>query len=100
FYGQHEHRKLMLASAQLDVLDGYCGGEQLEPRARVAQEFARFRALERRVEELRAAAGARDGELDLVRFVLEDIESAAPCAAEQHELLAERERLRNFEALQ
>src|SRR5947209_8423500 len=70
FYGQHEHRKLMLASAQLDVLDGYCGGEQLELRARVAQEFARFRALERRVEELRAAAGARDRELDLVRLEL------------------------------
>src|SRR5205085_5439790 len=100
FYGQHEHRKLMLASAQLDVLDGYCGGEQLELRARVAQEFARFRALERRVEELRAAAGARDRELDLVRFELEEIESAAPSADEQHELLAERERLRNFEALQ
>jgi DNA repair protein RecN (Recombination protein N) len=100
FYGQHEHRKLMLASAQLDVLDGYCGGEQLELRARVAQEFARFRALERRVEELRAAAGGRDRELDLVRFELEEIESAAPSADEQQELLAERERLRNFEALQ
>src|SRR4051812_17270857 len=28
FYGQHEHRKLTLASAQLDVLDGFCGPEQ------------------------------------------------------------------------
>ena len=29
FYGQHEHRKLMLAAAQLDALDAYCGAEQL-----------------------------------------------------------------------
>jgi DNA repair protein RecN (Recombination protein N) len=28
FYGQHEHRKLMLATAQLDVLDAFCGSEQ------------------------------------------------------------------------
>ncbi len=28
FYGQHEHRKLMLATAQLDLLDAYCGPSQ------------------------------------------------------------------------
>ena len=25
FYGQHEHRRLTLASAQLEILDGFCG---------------------------------------------------------------------------
>src|ERR1700688_1524647 len=28
FYGQHEHRRLMLAAAQLEILDGSCGPEQ------------------------------------------------------------------------
>ena len=28
FYGQHEHRRLTLASAQLEILDGFCGPEQ------------------------------------------------------------------------
>ena len=32
FYGQHEHRRLMLASAQLEILDGFAGAEQLELR--------------------------------------------------------------------
>ena len=31
FYGQHEHRKLTLASAQLEILDGFAGDEP--PRA-------------------------------------------------------------------
>src|SRR4051812_44266147 len=30
FYGQHEHRRLVLASAQLDVLDGFAGPRHLE----------------------------------------------------------------------
>ena len=30
FFGQHEHRKLTLASAQLELLDGFCGREHLE----------------------------------------------------------------------
>ena len=25
FYGQHEHRKLMLGAAQLEILDAHCG---------------------------------------------------------------------------
>src|ERR671914_3058057 len=29
FFGQHEHRRLTVASAQLDLLDGFCGKEQL-----------------------------------------------------------------------
>ena len=45
FYGQHEHRKLTLASAQLDVLDGFCGAEQLRAGApRSPQAYARARA--------------------------------------------------------
>src|SRR5687767_11205545 len=32
FYGQHEHRKLTLASAQLEILDGFCGPEQAARR--------------------------------------------------------------------
>src|ERR1700759_5639826 len=33
FYGQHEHRKLMLTTAQLDALDAFCGDEQGRRRA-------------------------------------------------------------------
>src|SRR4051794_20450918 len=33
FYGQHEHRKLMLASAQLEILDAFAGPEQAARRA-------------------------------------------------------------------
>ena len=52
FYGQHEHRKLTLASAQLDVLDGFCGAGQAERRTAYAAAWGRAR-------ELRAARPAR-----------------------------------------
>ncbi|HTC73713.1 MAG TPA: AAA family ATPase, partial [Solirubrobacteraceae bacterium] len=32
FYGQHEHRKLMLSAVQLDVLDAHCGSDQIALR--------------------------------------------------------------------
>src|SRR5437870_2941666 len=36
FYGQHEHRRLTVASAQLQVLDAFCGDAHLARRERYA----------------------------------------------------------------
>jgi DNA repair protein RecN (Recombination protein N) len=99
FYGQHEHRKLTLASAQLELLDGFCGDKHVAARAAVGQVFARVRALEGSLDELRERAGARDRELDLLEFELAEIDEAAPDVAEEEALAAERGRLRHLEAL-
>jgi len=99
FYGQHEHRKLMLASAQLEILDGFSGPEHLDRRAAFGDAFARLRALEASLDELRERAGARERELDLLEFELSEIEAAAPDEAEEAALLAARDRLRHLEAL-
>ena len=99
FYVQHEHRRLMLASSQLAILDGFCGAEHLARREAFAETHARARRLEARLAELRERAGARERELDLLRFELAEIEEAAPDEAEEAELLGRREQLRHQEAL-
>jgi len=99
FYGQHEHRKLMLASAQLEMLDGFCGADHLARRAAFAGTYGRVRSLEQSLEELRERAGARERELDLLAFELAEIEAADPSEAEEAELLAARGRMRHLEAL-
>jgi DNA repair protein RecN (Recombination protein N) len=99
FYGQHEHRKLMLASAQLEVLDAFAGARHLERRREYRAAYAAVLALERRLDELREREGTRERDLDLLRFELSEIEAAAPDAAEQAELVGERERLRHAERL-
>jgi DNA repair protein RecN (Recombination protein N) len=99
FHGQHESRKLMVARAQLDLLDGFCGPDHLRARAELAAVHAEVRRLEARLEELRERQGARDRELDLLAFELDEIEQANPSEAEEAELVAERSRLRHLEAL-
>jgi DNA repair protein RecN (Recombination protein N) len=99
FYGQHEHRKLTLASAQLDVLDGFCGPDQAKWRAAYAAAWGRARELRAALEDLSTRAGARDRELDLLEFELAEIEEAAPSETEEAELGAERQRLRHLEGL-
>jgi DNA repair protein RecN (Recombination protein N) len=99
FYGQHEHRKLTIASAQMEVLDGFAGGEHLALRERYREEHRECGRLRAELEELRERDGSRERDLDLYRYELAEIEEVAPDPAEQAELLAERERLRHAEGL-
>jgi DNA repair protein RecN (Recombination protein N) len=99
FFGQHEHRKLVLGSSQLDILDGFAGSEHLELRDRYRRAHRAVREAERELAELSDREGTRERDLDLMRFELAEIEAAAPDAAERDELVAERDRLRHAEDL-
>ena len=99
FYGQHEHRKLTLGSAQLGILDAFCGAEHAELRERYAECHGRVRALRGALEELRARAGARDRDRDLLAFELDEIDSLNPSVDEEESLTVERGRLRQLDGL-
>ncbi len=99
FYGQHEHRRLMVTAAQLDVLDRFCGPKQAGLRVEAAAAHDAVRALEARLENLAGEGGARERELDLLAYELSEIDATAPTAEEEAELLIERERLRHAEGL-
>jgi len=99
FYGQHEHRRLTLAGAQLQILDGFCGDAQLARRTKVAAAYATTRDAAQALARLREVAGARERELDLLDFELGEIEAADPSEEEARALRAARGRLQHVEAL-
>jgi len=99
FYGQHEHRKLTLASAQLDVLDGFAGEAHLRLRDRYREAHREVGAAESEIAGLREREGTRERDLDLMRFELEEIEAAGPDPSERDDLAAERSRLQHAESL-
>jgi DNA repair protein RecN (Recombination protein N) len=99
FYGQHEHRKLTLSGSQLETLDGFAGEEHLACRAAYRAAHADLVRVERELAAIRDREGARERDLDILRFELEEIEAAKPDPAEEAELAPERERLRHAEAL-
>ena len=99
FYGQHEHRKLTIASAQMEVLDGFAGSDHLELRERYRAAHLDCGRLETQLEELRERDGSRERDLDLYRYELSEIEEVGPDPAEEEELEVERGRLRHSETL-
>ena len=99
FYGQHEHRKLTLSSAQLETLDGFAGEEHLDRRRGYRDAHSEVIRLERELEAIREREGARERDLDILRYELEEIDATKPDPAEEAELATERGRLRHAEAL-
>jgi DNA repair protein RecN (Recombination protein N) len=99
FYGQHQHRKLTLSTAQLETLDGFAGERHLERRRAYREAHAEVLRVGRELEGVREREGARVRDLDLLRYELDEIVAAQPDADEEGELAAERERLRHGESL-
>src|SRR6187200_1204851 len=74
FYGQHEHRRLTISSAQLEILDGFAGAEHLVLRAAYRDAHRECGRLAAELAELREKEGSRERDLDLYRFELTEIE--------------------------
>jgi DNA repair protein RecN (Recombination protein N) len=99
FFGQHEHRRLTISSAQLEILDGFAGDEHLATRGLYRDAHRECGRLAAELAELREAEGSRERDLDLFRYELAEIEEVAPTAEEREGIAAERERLRHAEGL-
>jgi DNA repair protein RecN (Recombination protein N) len=99
FFGQHEHRKLTIASAQMEVLDGFVGADHLKLRESYREAHRECLRLDTELAELRERDGSRERNLDLFRYELSEIEEVGPDPEEETGLNEERERLRHAESL-
>jgi DNA repair protein RecN (Recombination protein N) len=99
FFGQHEHRKLTIASSQMEVLDGFAGPAHLALRADYREAHREVGQLSAELAELREREGSRERDLDLYRYELSEIEEVEPDPEERTALAADRERLRHAEGL-
>lgn len=97
FFGQHEHRRLTLASAQLELVDSAGGEAGAELLARYGDAYRALGRARSELEALMDGSGLRD--LDLLRFELDEIEAAGLSSGEEGELVTERDRLRHVESL-
>src|SRR6266852_5688624 len=91
--GQFEQRRLARPAYQLEVLDRFCGDEQLARRAATRIAWRELQAARRRHEELTANAAFAEARLAELRALVEDTEGMEP--DDEERLRSERERLRH-----
>jgi DNA repair protein RecN (Recombination protein N) len=95
--GQFEQRRLARSAYQLEVLDRFCGEEQLCRRAEARTAWRELSAARRRHEELTANAALAGARLAELRALAEDAEGMEP--GDEDRLRGERERLRHVAEL-
>jgi DNA repair protein RecN (Recombination protein N) len=95
--GQFEQRRLARPSYQLEVLDRFCGEEQLRRRTEARAAWRELQAARRRHDELTANAALADARVAELRALVEDTDGLEPGAEDA--LRAERERLRHVAEL-
>jgi DNA repair protein RecN (Recombination protein N) len=96
--GQFEQRRLARPSFQLDVLDAFCGAEQLEHRRAAASAWRELGAARRRQDELTRDADAAASRLAELEALVEDTRGLEP--GDEEALRAQRERLRHVAELE
>jgi DNA repair protein RecN (Recombination protein N) len=95
--GQFEQRRLARPSYQLDVLDAYCGEEQLRRRREARAAWRELGAARRRHDELTRGAAAEEARLRELEALVEATSGLEPGA--EQALRDERERLRHVTEL-
>ncbi len=91
--GQFEQRRLARPSYQLDVLDAFCGEEQVRRRARLRSAWRELQAASRVHDDLIRGAETASERLAELRALVEDAEGVS--VEREEELRGERERLRH-----
>jgi DNA repair protein RecN (Recombination protein N) len=95
--GQFEQRRLARPPYQLEVLDRFCGDDQLARRAAARTAWRDLQATRRRHDELTANAALAEARLAELRALVEDTAGMEP--GEEQKLRTERERHRHVAEL-
>jgi DNA repair protein RecN (Recombination protein N) len=95
--GQFEQRRLARPAYQLEVLDRFCGDEQLARRMQARAAWRDLQAARRRLDELTAGAALAEARLAELEALVDDTAGLEP--GEEDALRAERERLRHVAEL-
>jgi len=83
--GQHDHQSLLLPELHLGYLDSYVGIPIQAALVEYQAALAEFREADRRLRDLRRGVQDREQRLDLLRYQIQEIESAAPVVGEYEE---------------
>ena len=83
--GQHDHQSLLLPELHLGYLDAYIGEPVTDALGTYQTALAEFREADRRLQDLRRGVQDREQRLDLLRYQIQEIESAAPVVGEFEE---------------
>ncbi len=98
-HGQSEHYSLLKESEQLSVLDKFAGSELSEIKESCAAVCGKLKNTDERLKTFGGSESERAIRADILKFQIEEIESADIKEGEENELLTQRKKIQSAEKL-
>lgn len=98
-HGQHEHQSLLDEKRHLSFLDAFGGKLLQEKRAQVAALYGEWRKTRTELEHLLSDAAERERRTDMLRYQVNEIDTAKLRLGEEEELERQRVFYRNAERI-
>lgn len=98
-HGQSDQHRLLRPAEQRAALDRFAGDPLATALGEYTPVHARWREVQRRLDDLRTHAQERARELDVLRYGVNEIAEVDPVAGEDQALLADEGRLAHAESL-
>jgi len=98
-HGQHEHQSLLHKKKHLEILDSYAGAEVLNELSTLKALYLERNRIKTEIEEQEMDEAARRRELELLRFEMQEIETANVKAGEDEELESRYRRMVNSQKI-
>jgi DNA repair protein RecN (Recombination protein N) len=98
-HGQHDHQALLDPEGHVTYLDAWIGEPAARLRQNVAEKYGVAEGARRALADLRKGLRDREQRVDLLKFQVNEIETANPQPGETEALEAQLSRLKNTERL-
>ena len=85
-HGQHEHQSLLHIDQHLAIVDRFAGEKAAGLKGQIRSCFEQYKALRKSLEEATELEGRKAGEIDFLRFQMQEIEDAQLTAGEDEDL--------------
>ena len=98
-HGQHEHQSLLYKSKHLQILDDYAKSRTAPLKQEIAEVFAQYQKLSRKLSDMNLDQEGRLREADFCRYEIEELERAELTEGEEETLTADYRRLKNSQKI-
>ncbi|MTI84146.1 MAG: DNA repair protein RecN [Firmicutes bacterium] len=98
-HGQHEQQSLLNTGRHMELLDRFSGEKLLDTKAKAKKIFREWQSAKQRLDEIRANRRERVRKADMLRFQVEEIDSALLKENEEEDLIAEKTCVANAETI-
>ncbi len=96
-FGQSQHFNLLKVDRHIGVIDGFCDfGSNMDNLKKL---YSQYKLLVKQLAQFGGSAGERDRQLDILRFQIDELQSANLDVAEEEDLELQHSRMVNMEKI-